>query len=232
VRFVYEFDGIKTYGSYFYPAMARRFRHQGVQICSMFQYDSSTTAEWNTDWDAHYLNWLYTPGKAVSFYIGGQVFHDIPRGASLIDTGTTQQFGSCAVSFDRNISVYANGQIYCNTAPYTVWKPLSIPENPKAVISVGDSPYASYDGTGIYTLDINYSKKEAVLTVNPDADIVGDPWRPDAAKSAVVLKDRKHRFELKIAGIKLTHITDSKNNRIRVESDAFEVTPGQYLLKW
>lgn len=47
----------------------------------MFQYDSRSTAEWNTDWDAHYLNLLYTPGKAVSLLIGGQVFREIPRGA-------------------------------------------------------------------------------------------------------------------------------------------------------
>lgn len=44
-RLVYEFDGVNTFGSYFYPACARRFRNLGVQICYMFQYDSRVTAE-------------------------------------------------------------------------------------------------------------------------------------------------------------------------------------------
>lgn len=234
-RFVYEFDGIKTFGSYFYPACARRFRNLGVQVCCMFQYDSSSTSEWNTDWDAHYLNLFYTPNKAVSFKIGGMAFHELKRGDTFPTSGTTQQFGNCAVSFDRNISVYSNDDVYANSAPFNNWHPLHTPEHPKYVTSVGDSPYASYSGSGIYTLEMDYQKRSAVLTVNPDAAVVGDPWRPDPKKSAVVLKDTPHPFTLKFDGVRLQKVVamDGKLGReLELKDNTFEVSRGVYRLSW
>jgi hypothetical protein len=235
-RFIYEFDGIETFGSYFYPACARKFRNMGVQVCCMFQYDSSTTSEWNTDWDAHYLNWLYTPGKAVSFYIGGLAFRDLNRGQSFPTGSTTQTFGNCAVSFDKKLSVYANKSVYANSEPYQNWKPLNSPEKPEFIMSVGDSPYASYSGTGIYTIDVDYKKNTAILTVNPDAVVVGDPWKPDYNKSAVVLKDTSHPFMLKLPGVKVNKVVrvegaDTESN-IDVKKNTFLVSRGVYELVW
>ncbi len=230
-RLVYEWDGIKTFGSYFYPAGARHFRHYGVQICCMFQYDSSTTAEWNTDWDAHYLNWLYTPGKAVSFAIGGKVFHELSRGVDSTSEGTTQQFGSCAVSFDRNMSIYSVRDGYFGSAPFGGWCPLPIQDKPTSVMAVGDSPYAEYAGTGIYTLEMDYSAHKGTLTINPDADIVGDPWHPRADKSAVVLKSRAHPFRLSVADIKLASV-QCGGKPVAVKENGFDALPGEYLLEW
>jgi hypothetical protein len=234
-RLIYEYDGIKTLDSYFYPACARHFRHYGAQICCMFQYDSRTTAEWNTDWDAHYLNLLFTPNKAVSFCIGGKVFHNLPRGATFPTEGATQSFGNCVVSFDRNISLYADDSSYLNSAPFKGWQPLPAPEKPVLIMGVGDSPYADYCGSGIYTLKIDYAKHSAGLLVNPDARLVGDPWHPDPRKSAVVLRDEPHRFALKIPGLALTRVNrrDGTANRvIEVKDNTFEVSQGLYDLRW
>lgn len=230
-RLVYEFDGIKTFGSYFYPPIARRFRNLGVQIAAMFQYDSSTTAEWNTDWDAHYLNLRYTPGKAVSFYEGAKVFHDLARGASFSTPPTEQLFGNCAVSFDKNISIYSNKSTYISSASCTDWKPLAIPEKPELIMGVGNSPFVSYSGTGIYTLKIDYPKRSAELTVNPDAEVVGDPWHPSKDKSAVVLKNKSHLFTLNIPGVSVTGVS-CQNKPILYSGNTFEVSKGDYIIKW
>lgn len=232
VRLVYEYDGIKTWDTYFYPACARYFRHMGVQICCTFQYDSSATAEWNTDWDAHYLNWLYTPGKSVSFEIGGRAFHDLPRGATFPTDGTTQRFGNCIVSFDRNISIYADETSYLASAPSKDWNPLPMPEKPVFIMAVGDSPYAAYSGSGIHTLEMDYGKRTGKLTLNPDADVVGDPWHPSADKSAVILRDRIHPFALRIPGVDLASVKTSAGSPVEVKDNALEVSRETYLLKW
>lgn len=231
-RFVYEFDGSKTFGSYLYPAFARRWRNAGVQVCCMFQYDSSTTAEWNTDWDAHYLNWFYTPSKAVSFEIATRVFHDLNRGCVFNTSGASQFFGACAVSFDRDISIYSDAKTYINSTPYKSWRPTRVPERPEFVMSVGDSPYARYSGSGIYKLTVNYAEQKAELVVNPDAEVVGDPWHPSAAKSAVVLRREKHPFTLKLRDIELKRVVADDGEEVTVRDNTFEVVPGSYVLQW
>lgn len=236
-RIVYEFDALRTMDTYAYPAFARKWRNMGVQIACMFQYDSRVTADCNADWDAHYLNLCCTPGKAVSFAIGARAFHDLPRGATFAAAGSDQFFGNCAVSFDRNISVYSDGKSYLCSAPNTTWRPLRAPEKPEFVMAVGDSPYANCAGTGIYTLEIDFAARSAVLTVNPDAARVGDPWRPDGVHPVTELKDTPHPFTLKLSGVKLSsvvrlHPGSDKGRQIGHTADTFEVIPGVYHLTW
>jgi len=237
-RLVYEFDGIKTFGAYLYPAFARKFRNLGAQICCMFQYDSSTTAEWNTDWDAHYLNWRYTPAKAVSFLIGANAFHDIPRGAAYPTVGTEQRFGKCAVSFDRNASIYSDGRAcYIGAGPTALWRPLRVPEKPEMVIAVGDSPFADYSGTGAYSLKIDYAGRAAMLTVEPDAVVVGDPWHPKHDASAVVLKNETHPFRLRLPGVDVSFAARTEDGsgamtELPVRQNTFDVSCGKYYIMW
>ncbi len=203
-RFVYEFDGIMTSGSYLYPAFARRFRNAGVQVCAMFQYDSRSTAEWNTDWESHYLNLFYTPGKAVSFTIAGRVFRETPRGAMYAVGDTEQVWDHCAVSFDRNISLWTDGTDVMHSAPIPPdWTPLPLPERPNRILGVGSSPYVDYEGTGSYELEIDYDRGTADLRLRPDARVVGDPWHPSPDRSAVVLEEPSRPFRLKIPGLEL-----------------------------
>jgi hypothetical protein len=234
-RLIYEFDGIKTLGSYFYPACARRFRNLGAQIACVFQYDSRATAEWNTDWDAHYLNWRYTPGKAVSFAIGARVFHELKRGDQFPTDGDPQRFGNCVVSFDRDISIYSSADAYLQSAPFRDWRPLAVARRPRWIMAVGDSPFASYAGTGIYTLRLDYAQREGELVINPDAEVVGDPWHPDPKRSAVVLRANGHAFTLSVPGIDLRGVSargDDGDREVELEGNTFQAGPGLYTLTW
>jgi hypothetical protein len=232
-RLVYEFDALKTMGTYMYPALSRHFRSQGVQVCCMFQYDSRSTAEWNTDWDSHYLNLFYTPGKAVSFLIGGVVFGDLPRGVRLPDEGAEQVFRNCAVSFNRNVSIYSNENTYIHSAPCRDWSPLPVPEKPTLIRGGGDSPLVSYSGTGIYVLEIDHAARMAQLTVHPDAKPVGDPWHPRHDRSAVVLEQNRHRFALRLPGIAIGGVVRKDDGAsVPVVKNAFDVVPGEYVLFW
>lgn len=236
-RAIYEFDALRTMDSYLYPALARRFRNQGAQICAMFQYDSRVTAERNSDWNVHYLNYYYTPSKAVSHMIGGKAFHELPRGSAFPTTGTTQFFGHCAVSFDRNVSVYSTDDCYLNSAPFAGWRPTKAPEKPRYVTSVGDSPYASYSGTGIYSLVMDYPNKIGKLTVNSDAVRVGDPWNPDGVRSVVELRNEAHSFRLNMVGINLSGVTKfdvggDRGSETSCQGNAFQAGPEVYYLTW
>ncbi|MBT3291226.1 MAG: cellulase family glycosylhydrolase, partial [Victivallales bacterium] len=82
LKMVYEFDAADVQGSYMYPAIARSFRSGGVQIAAQFQYDVMALAAENKNWQTHYLNLVYTPGKALSFAIAAKAFRSLPRGES------------------------------------------------------------------------------------------------------------------------------------------------------
>ena len=64
-KMVYEFDAGDVYESYMYPAMARSFRSAGFQWATQFAYDPLATAYANTEYQTHYLNYAYTPSKAI-----------------------------------------------------------------------------------------------------------------------------------------------------------------------
>ncbi len=68
-KIVYEFDAADINRTYIYPAMARSFRAAGMQIATHFSYDPMFLAFANTEYNTHYMNLAYTPGKALSLLI-------------------------------------------------------------------------------------------------------------------------------------------------------------------
>jgi hypothetical protein len=68
-RMVYEFDAADVAQSVMYPAMARSFREAGMQWATMFCYDPTFLAAFNTEYNTHYVNLAYTPQKAISLMI-------------------------------------------------------------------------------------------------------------------------------------------------------------------
>ena len=97
-RMIYEFDAADVTAPVLYPAMARSFRSAGFQWATQFAYDPALLAASNAEYNTHYLNLLYTPAKAISFLIAGEVFRSLPRGA---DTGVypaSNQFGGAALN--------------------------------------------------------------------------------------------------------------------------------------
>lgn len=90
-RMVYEFDAADVAAPVMYPAMARSFRQAGFQWATQFAYDSAELAGSNAEYNTHHLNLLYTPSKAISLLIAGQLFRELPRGDAKANSQASKQ---------------------------------------------------------------------------------------------------------------------------------------------
>ncbi len=198
-RLAYEFDTPATNTSaYLYPVIAAMFRNAEVQVACQFQYDSISTAKWNTDWGAHWLNWLYTPAKTASFMVGRETFHSQPRGVAYNPAGDEMRFGPTLASFRRNLSLYVAPDLVVHSATIPDDLAASLPTSPRRIVGVGFSPYVAYDGNGIYTLTV--SGDTAELEVNPDQKLVGNSLYGSFEHPAAELVSDIHPFLLKLPG--------------------------------
>jgi hypothetical protein len=199
-RLAYEFDTPATNTScYLYPAIAASFRAGEVQVACQFQYDSVATARWNTDWGAHWLNWLYTPSKTVSYMIAGETFRRLPRGIRYTAGKEELKLGPMATSFSHNLSllVAPDTVMYSRTA--SEWSPIKPPASPSRIVGVGNSPYVEYGGTGLYVLE-RKGTNGFRLTVNPDARLVGNSLVGSFAAPVAELEQNRQWFRLKLRG--------------------------------
>jgi len=213
-RLVYEFDTPATNVScYLFPALARMWRSGEVQVACQFQYDSVSTARYNTDWNAHWLNWLYTPSKTVSFMIGREVFHRLPRGPLPDPPGGAfppdhQVFGAAAVSFTHNQSLWATEDLFMHARTVGDWQPLALPSGrregpggraPFRIVGVGSSPFVEYGGTGLYVLEL--AEDRGRLEINPDVRLVGNSLQGSLnAPVAELEPGNQHLFRLHLPG--------------------------------
>jgi len=171
-KLVYEYETFFNQSSYLYPAMARLFRSLGVQIANMWTYSLTPAAEYMSG--SHHLNLYCTPHKAVSFVIAGEVLANTSRYAGMAQKSDDNLvFGSCAVSFANNLSIWRTGDTYMQSQASALTPFPPSPET-RHVIACGNSPYVTYEGTGIYTVEIG---KDAVeIEINPDSTFVQPPW--------------------------------------------------------
>ena len=72
-KVVYEFDPADVLDTYLYPAAARTFRKAGFDWATQFAYDPIDMARFNTEYQTHFLNLAYTPGKAIGMAIAAEV---------------------------------------------------------------------------------------------------------------------------------------------------------------
>ena len=79
-KMVYEFESADILQPILYPFMARSLRAAGFQWATQFAYDPLALAYANTEYRTHYLNLAYTPAKALSLLIAGEVFRRVQRG--------------------------------------------------------------------------------------------------------------------------------------------------------
>ena len=150
-RMIYEFDCADTPGAYMYPAFAKAFRHEGVQVAAQFQYDPMRLADVNNNWQTHHLNLVYTPAKALSFAIAAEAFRRLPRGCAYTNDVNELVFPPFRVNAARNLSQMATETDYLYTAD-----PLGPPPAPaklRRVWGVGKSSVAASSGNGVYFLD-------------------------------------------------------------------------------
>ena len=155
------------------------------------------TARWNTDWSPHWLNWLYTPSKTVSFMIGRETFHRLPRGVRFVTPASELKIGPMATSFERNLSMLVAPELVMHSRSVGDWKPLPFPREPRVIVGVGDSPYVTYGGTGLYVLE-REGPSAWRLTVNPDARLVGNSLQGSLSAPVAELEPNPQWFRLKL----------------------------------
>jgi len=200
-RLEYEFDTPATNVScYLYPALAVYFRNAEVQVACQFQYDSISTARWNTDWQAHWLNWLYTPSKTVSFMLAGETFRRLPRGTPYRRPDRELVVPDLmATSFTHNQSLLLTEHTVMYARGISEWKPMRLPQSPRFIVGVGSSPYVGYTGSGCYMLR-QEDETTITLRLNPDVELVGNSLQGSFDAPVAELKESVHLFQLRMEG--------------------------------
>ena len=248
-RMVYEFDAADVAGSYIYPAMARSFREAGMQWATQFSYDPLHIGWANTEYGTHYVNLLYTPGKALSLMIAGEAFRRLPRGRpagrppesgrSDARRGSTdggppagEQFGAFRVSYDEDLSEMITRDAFYHSNDTRSAPPS--PEHLQRIAGVGSSPLVRYDGTGAYFLDkLMYGAWR--LEVYPDAVWLVDPFgRTSLSQEVSRLIWRTRSMGLNLpdlgANFSIRPLSEGRAHERRANEGAFDVAPGVFLL--
>jgi len=229
---VYEFDGADVALPIMYPAMARAFRGAGFQWATQFAYDPLAIAHTNTEYQTHFLNLVYTPAKAISFLIAGEVFRRTPRGFDAGVYPVSERFGPFRISYADRMSELVSDTVYLHAGNTT-----SPPPDAAAlrhVAGVGRSPVAQYDGTGAYFLD-RLQPGIWRLEVFPDAVDVDEPYsRGNLHRPVTRVYWRTHQLRLALPDLGdafNAEAIDSGNTfRPRDTAGGLPVRPGVYLL--
>lgn len=237
-RTIYEFDPADVLDTYLYPAAARSFRKNGFTWATQFAYDPIDMARYNTEYQTHFLNLGYTPGKAVGMMIAAEVMRQVPSGADYgkypADTvfGADRQF---LVSARRNLAMLNDGERYYHTNTTDVL-PVA-PEKLRAISGVGSSPIVSTDGLGAYFLD-KISDDVWRLEVMPDVIITEDPFaKPSLSRDVAVITGRLVHFDISLAALGLGDkffykavAGDGDPDVEENDGSSLAVVPGVYLL--
>jgi len=182
-KLVYEFDPADLMYSYMYPAMTRTFRSSGFQWITQFAYDPVDLARFNTEYQTHYLNLAYTPGKAISMKIAAEAAYQLPRNESYGAYPEDTVFGDFRVSYLQDLSELNTPKkfYYSNT---TSTGPVNASQL-ESLAGCGQSPVVGYEGTGAYFMD-KLENGFWRLEVMPDAVQVSDPFAKPSLKKEVV----------------------------------------------
>lgn len=183
-RVIYEYDPADVLDTYLYPAAARTFRKAGFTWITQFAYDPIDMARHNTEYQTHFLNLAYTPGKAIGMLIAAEATRQIPKGKDFGKYPADTVFGDFTVSARRNLAMLNDGRHYYHTNATT-----ATPKDAgklRALAGVGSSPLVTTDGTGAYFLDA-LDRKGRVwrLEVMPDVLLTTDPFAKPSLKRNV-----------------------------------------------
>lgn len=213
-RFAYEFDAADIDGSYMYPAMARSFRETGFQWATQFAYDPLAMAAYNTDYQTHWVNLIYTPAKAVSLRIAAEAFRSLPREKSYGSYPGNNQFSDFSVNYKNDLSLLNRDTLFCYSNN-TSEKPVN-PAQLRHIVGHGNSPVIQYNGSGAYFLD-KQADGSWRIEVYPDVTATTDAYGRHNSltrKIALVQSNTRH-MQLSLPDL---------NSR-------FDIRPGVYLLK-
>lgn len=183
-RVIYEYDPADVLDTYLYPAAARTFRKAGFSWITQFAYDPIDMARHNTEYQTHFLNLAYTPGKAIGMMIAAEATRQIPLGKDFGKYPVDTVFGDFTVSARRNLATLNDGVRYYHTT--TTDAAPKARKKLRAIAGVGSSPLVSTDGTGAYFLDA-LDRKGGVwrLEVMPDILLTQDPFAKPSLRRSV-----------------------------------------------
>ncbi len=231
-RVVYEYDMPDVMSGYHYPAMVRTFRSVGAQSAAMFSYDMLATAPYNLGWQTHCLNMVYTPQKAASAIIAGQVMRRIPRMQPVGPYPANTRFGDFRVSYEENLSELVSRDLF-----YYSNNTSSSPPSPgelRRIVGFGSSPVVRYEGAGLYYLD---KIEDGVwrLEVYPDSLQIDDPFAPTSADRLVFrLITRTWPMTVNLPDLggsfRVEPLNDGNAYDTRASAGTFSIRPGAFLL--
>lgn len=233
-RLVYEYDPADIMYSYVHPAMVRTFRTAGFQWITQFAYDPMDMAWANTEYQTHFLNLAYTPQKAISMKIAGEVAYTVPRGQSYGTYPADTLFADFSVSYAQDLSMMNTKETYFYSNS-TATPPVDAAAL-KSVAGYGHSPVVSYEGTGAYFID---ELEEGVwrLEVMPDAVPVSDPFaKPSLRKEVVTIAWNSWDMTLRLPALQDGFTVRGINEGNRYRAEAVDgiipaLRPGVYILQ-
>lgn len=227
-RFIYEYDPADVLDSYLYPAAARTFRKAGFTWVTQFAYDPVDMARFNTEYQTHFLNTAYTPGKAAGMAIAAEVMRRTPMGADYGKYPVDTVFGDFLVSARRDLAMLNDGEKYYHTNRTDV-APLK-PAKLKRIIGVGSSPVVTSDGTGIYFAD-RLEKGVWRLEILPDVVITEDPFaRPSLHREVARTIDAPVALTLELPGLADGFAYSGTRGKGTATGRSVTLKPGVYLL--
>ena len=217
-RVVYEFDATDKCDGYTLPAMVREFRRAGVQFAAIYDYDMLRTAPYNNSNRTHYTNMVYTPNKAVSAMIAGEVMRQVAAGSNNTYYPANNTFGDFVLDHDNNLSMLDDGTryYYSNTTTVSPTNSATIGH----IAGCGSSPVVSYDGTGIYFLDKTGDDTWS-LEVYPDITEVSDPFYGFGSLTDITSPSVVH---------KSAYNTRSMSINLPSLHGSFSLEPGKYTI--
>ena len=229
-KIIYEFDPADVLATYLYPAMARTFKSEGFQWITQFAYDPMFLAAYNTDYQTHYLNLVYTPGKAVGMKIAAEVTRKVPLNHKFATYPDDTCFFGATVSYNRNLAVFnADGKFFYTNN--TTENPENV-RNLTEICGVGSSPIVKYSGTGAYFLD-KLENGSWRLEIMPDVVMVNDPFEtPSFNKKNAVIINVLQEMEINLPdlGYRFDVETLSPNSNPYVDGNKLKILPGVYIL--
>lgn len=233
-KVVYEFDPADVLYSHLYPATAKAFRQAGFQWITQFAYDPTYLAPYNTEYQTHFLNLGYTPGKALSMMIAAEAARQLPRGGDFGTYPADTVFGNFRVSHREDLSELNDGRQFLHSnSTTTAPKDMATLER---IAGAGSSPVVDYPGTGAYFLD-RVAPGVWRLEVWPDVMLTSDPFRKTSLKKQVgeiLYADHPMRIGLPDLGETFTFRQIGAEGQVlktgKAAGGEFTASPGVWLL--
>lgn len=228
-RIVYEFDAADMMSSYMYPAMARSFRTAGMQLATHFSYDPTFLAPFNTEYNTHFMNLAYAPGKAISLMICGEVFRQMPRYRSYGRYPANSTFGPFTVDADKDLAemITPTHYYYTNNSDSKIHKPELL----EHIAGVGNSNMVSCSGTGAYFMD-KLEDGAWLLELYPNPMVYDNVFgRNNTATPRAQLIYEPRYLKILLPGLENAVAIDIKSDQIiSAGNGVLELMPGRYIL--